>query len=62
MRLKLLIVRFLRAGVAFGAVKEVGPDGYALAPSYAQLADPKVAAALPKLYAPKLLRLVPPVM
>ena len=45
-------VRFVRAGVSFGAVKEVGPDGYTLAAPYIQLADPMMAAALPKLYAP----------
>lgn len=43
-------VRFLRAGVSFGPIKEVGLDHYGLSPSYALLADPKVAGALPKLY------------
>ena len=42
-------VRFLRAGVSFGSIKEVGPDRYGLSPSYALLGDRKVAAALPEL-------------
>ena len=43
-------VRFLRAGVSFGSIKEIGLDHYGLSPSYALFANPIVAASLPKLY------------
>lgn len=43
-------VRFLRAGVSFGSIKEIGLDHYGLSPSYALLANPIVPASLPKLY------------
>ena len=42
-------VRFLRASVCFEAVREPDPQTYTLSASYAQLGDPKVAAAMPKL-------------
>ena len=43
-------VRFLRAGVSFGSIKEIGLDRYGLSPSYAILGNPEVATSLPKLY------------
>ena len=45
----LITVRFLRASVCFGAVKEASPETYTLSASYSQFGDPKVAAAMPKL-------------
>ena len=42
--------RFLRAGVSFGSIREIGEKHYALSPSFAVLADPEVSAAMPKLY------------
>ena len=48
-RLISITVRFLRASVCFGAVRELSPQTYVLSASYAQLGDPKVAAAMPKL-------------
>ena len=45
----LTAVRFLRASVCFGAIDQPDPQTYALSASYAQLGDPTVAAAMPKL-------------
>lgn len=43
-----LLLRIVRAGVAFGSILQVGVDAYTLAPAYAQLGQKDAAWALPK--------------